>query len=111
MASFPKSKGTIKAFKLDLSKRVSIETFSDQIKQNFVHIDILINNAGMVKTEKEVSELGVEMTQAVNHFGPFYITFLLLPLIKKSKEARIINVSSAAHYWFKGSTVEDLSAA
>lgn len=37
------------------------------------------------------------MTMAVNHFGPFYLTYLLFPLIKNSKEARIINLSSEAH--------------
>ena len=39
------------------------------------------------------------MTMAVNHFGPFYLTYLLFPLIKKAKEARIINVSSRVHLY------------
>ena len=61
-------------------------------------VDILINNTGIILSEKAVSELGVEMTYTVNHFGPFYLTYSLFDLLKKSEEAKIINVSSAGHY-------------
>lgn len=47
--------------------------------------------------QREVNELGVEMMMATNHFGHFLLTYLLFPLLRESKEARIINVSSALH--------------
>ncbi len=92
--SAPNSKGKITSFKLDLSKRASIETFAKEVQGQFGHIDILINNAGMIMNERQVNEWGVEMTMAVNHFGHFLLTYLLFPLVAKAKEGRIINVSS-----------------
>lgn len=61
-------------------------------------LDILINNAGgiMSKDRKETAE-GVEATIAVNLLAPFLITELLLDLLKKSNDGRIINVSSNSH--------------
>lgn len=95
----------MKWFKLDLSKRPSIEEFSENIKKEFGKIDILVNNAGVIIKEKALNEQGIEMTMATNHFGPFYLTYLLFPLIKKSQEARIINLSSSAQNMCRGSTV------
>lgn len=48
------------------------------------------------------------MTLATNHFGPFYLTYLLFPLIKSQPNARIINVSSALHYNAPNKTIEDI---
>jgi retinol dehydrogenase-12 len=59
----------------------------------------------MIMNDRQLNESDIEMTMAVNHFGPFYLTYLLFPNIKKSKEARIINLSSSAHDFYKGSTV------
>jgi NAD(P)-dependent dehydrogenase (short-subunit alcohol dehydrogenase family) len=46
---------------------------------------------------------------AINHFGHFYLTYLLFPRIKTSKEARIINLSSSFHLGSKLSSSDDLS--
>ena len=53
--SAPNSKGKVKAFKLDLSKRASIEDFAKNVQGQFSHIDILINNAGMVMNDRQVN--------------------------------------------------------
>lgn len=106
--SYPNSKGSIRSIPLDLSKRKSVESFAEGIKKAFTHVDILINNAGLIANQREVNELGVEMTMATNHFGHFLLTYLLFPLIRESKEARIINVSSSLHDR-KDNTSDDLS--
>jgi len=61
-------------------------------------LDVLINNAGgiMGRTREETAE-GVEKTLAVNLLAPFLLTQRLLVLLKKSDDARIINVSSNSH--------------
>jgi len=66
--------------------------------ERYEHLDILINNAGGIMSEdrKETPE-GVETTIAVNLLAPFLLTELLLSLLKKSDDGRIINVSSNSH--------------
>lgn len=66
--------------------------------ERYEYLDILINNAGgiMSKDRKETPE-GVETTIAVNLLAPFFLTELLLSLLKKSDDGRIINVSSNSH--------------
>lgn len=59
-------------------------------------IDILINNAGMIDNKRTVTEDGIEQIWAVNHFGHFLLTNLLLDHIKKSPKGRIVVVSSMA---------------
>jgi NAD(P)-dependent dehydrogenase (short-subunit alcohol dehydrogenase family) len=63
----------------------------------------LINNAGIGSTtrgrmERETSRDGHELRFAVNYLAPFLLTHLLLPLIRESAPARIVNVASAGQY-------------
>jgi NAD(P)-dependent dehydrogenase (short-subunit alcohol dehydrogenase family) len=59
---------------------------------------VLINNAGIYVTKKDLTPDGFEKTFAVNHLSHFLLTNLLLDLIKASGAARIITVSSSAHF-------------
>ena len=59
---------------------------------------MLVNNAGVILLQRQLSEDGVEVSFAVNHLAPFLLTNLLLDLLKKNAPARIVNVSSTVHY-------------
>ncbi|XP_063774090.1 retinol dehydrogenase 13 isoform X2 [Pseudophryne corroboree] len=82
---------------LDLASIKSIKEFAKNILQEEEHIDILINNAAIMRCPHWKTEDGFEMQFGVNHLGHFLLTNLLLDRMKNSGQSRIINVSSLAH--------------
>lgn len=88
------SSGKVDLKYVDLASLESINKVSDEIKTQYKKIDILINNAGLVKRRFEKSADNFEMTIAVNYFATFSLTMQLLPLLEMSDRARIINVTS-----------------
>ena len=100
---------SINSFFCDFSVQDSIRECADKIKNDLKAIDLLINNAGVVNTEYSETIDGIENTFAVNHLGYFLFTNLLLNLVKKESESRIINVSSAAHHFVKGMQWDDIN--
>jgi len=79
----------------------SIRNFVNEFKVKYDKLHLLINNAGIWETKRNLSEDGVEMNFAVNHLAPFLMTNLFLDTIRNSSPARIINVSSESHRTFK----------
>lgn len=55
---------------------------------------MLIHNAGTAETRSKVSEDGLELTMATNHYGPFLLTHLLIDLLIRTRSARIVVVAS-----------------
>lgn len=83
----------------DLSSQTSIRQLAADFKSRYQNLHVLLNNAGVIKKERTLTEDGLEMTFAVNHLAPFLLTHLLLDTLKNSAPARIINVSSMVHKW------------
>ncbi|MGG4467622.1 SDR family NAD(P)-dependent oxidoreductase [Paenibacillus alvei] len=76
----------------------SIKHMSINFKQRYDHLDVLINNAGAVlDNERSVTKDGIERTMALNVLAPLLLTQLLFDSLKKSNDARVINISSASH--------------
>lgn len=92
----------LKAFQLDLQSLKSIKEFAQNVLKQYPEIHLLVNNAGIMFGDFKLTEDGIETQLAVNHIGHFYLTHLLLPALKKggtiSKSARVVNVTSCAHY-------------
>ena len=83
-------------FNADLSEFDEITKLAENIKAEFNHIDVLLNNAGVLSMEKLVLPNGFEQTFMINHLAPFSLTMQLLPVLSNAQAARIVNVSSQA---------------
>jgi NAD(P)-dependent dehydrogenase (short-subunit alcohol dehydrogenase family) len=84
-------------FMADLSSQSSILRLANEIKDKFNNLDILINNAGAYFSKRHITIDGVEATFSVNYLSRFLLTNLLMEMILKSKQGRIINVSGEYH--------------
>lgn len=82
----------------DLSSMSEVRRMADEFRQRYDRLNILINNAGAIFFRYRLTPDGFENTLALNHLSHFLLTNLLLDLITASAPARIINVSSVAHY-------------
>lgn len=74
--------------------RAAAKTFLDR----FDRLDVLINNAAVVPSKRELTQDGIEKQFGVNHLAPFLLTLLLIDRLKQSTPSRIVNVSSTLHH-------------
>src|ERR1700744_1670324 len=82
---------------MDLGSLVSIRRFKEELLARHPgKISVLVNNAGLQNTKMtKYTKDGIEETFGVNHLGPLYLTFLLLPYM--TQDARISFTSSGPH--------------
>ena len=83
---------------LDVTDGKSIERLSEFLKETYGHIDVLINNAGII-AEGEAPALKVDLatvreTLETNALGPLHLAQNLVPLLKSGSSPRIVNMSS-----------------
>lgn len=81
---------------VDVTDKASVERFSILLAKKYKAIDVLVNNAGIIGNSPidEFKMDEIELVMDTNFIGPIRITAAVLPLLKKSKDARIINISS-----------------
>jgi len=82
----------------DFSSQSSIVAFTVRFKRKYNRLDILINNAGLMSNKRVETDLGIELTFAVNHLGYFITTNLLLDILQNTSSSRIIIVASDLHF-------------
>jgi NAD(P)-dependent dehydrogenase (short-subunit alcohol dehydrogenase family) len=88
----------VKALPLDLSSFESIRIFYEKLIELYGTPDVLINNAGIYSRKYITAESGWEMSMAVNYFGTFYLSSLLIAnMLELPGESRIVNVVSDAY--------------
>jgi NAD(P)-dependent dehydrogenase (short-subunit alcohol dehydrogenase family) len=81
----------------DLGDLASVRKGAAELLDRFDRIDVLVNNAGIILSDRRVTVDGLEATLAVNHLGPFLLTQILLDRLTASPGGRIVNVASTAH--------------
>ncbi|MEO1223110.1 MAG: SDR family NAD(P)-dependent oxidoreductase [Pseudomonadota bacterium] len=84
----------IQAYLADLSRIDEVETLANAVAAKHDKLDVLINNAGVLKTPNVTTEDGLDIRFVVNTLAPYLLTQRLLPLL--DKDGRVINLSSAA---------------
>lgn len=82
---------------LELTNPDSIDAFAEKFLNSGRPLHFLINNAGVMWTPLRRDERGYESQFSINHLGHFQLTAKLWEALKKTDEARIVNVSSSAH--------------
>ena len=89
----------LRTYTADFVSLKEVDEMASHILRQEPWLDVLINNAGIGAgtplSKREVSEDGYESRFAVNYLAPFLLTRRLLPLLKKSAPARVVNVASA----------------
>lgn len=93
-----RSKNTsVRHIHLDLASLTSVRKFVEEFKTSEAKLDVLINNAGTSGIGQDYTEDGIVRDMQINHFGPFLLTLLLVPMLKKSAPSRVVIVSSVLH--------------
>lgn len=84
---------------LDLADLASVRRFAGEFNRQHERLDILINNAGIMRTPFGRTADGFELQLATNHLGHFALTGLLLEHIIRTPKARVVTVTSWGHHF------------
>ncbi|WHS30639.1 SDR family NAD(P)-dependent oxidoreductase [Brucella sp. NM4] len=90
--------GEARFYAADFSSLADVRKLADAVIQENDRLDVLVNNAGIYLGEagaRQISADGHELRFAINYLAPFALTNRLVPLLKKSHQARIVNISSS----------------
>ncbi|MEW4449130.1 SDR family NAD(P)-dependent oxidoreductase [Qipengyuania sp. JC766] len=82
----------------DLASLGSVRACGAEARDRLAKIDLLINNAGVMACPKDTTADGFERQFGTNHLGHFLLTKELMPLVRKGKAPRIVNLSSRGHH-------------
>jgi len=90
--------GVVDVIALDLNNLDSVKSAAQLVYDQYGSIDVLINNAGIFADDLHHTEQGYERQFGVNYLGPFLLTQLLLPALKRAPAGRIIHLASIMHW-------------
>ncbi|MGN7778086.1 SDR family NAD(P)-dependent oxidoreductase [Mycolicibacterium sp. 22603] len=89
--------GNVSVQELDLGSLESVRAAATELRGAHEHIDLLINNAGVMTPPKSTTSDGFELQFGTNHLGHFALTGLLLDRLLDTPGSRVVTVSSNGH--------------
>ena len=84
---------------LDLADPDSIQRAADVVRERYGHLDLLLNNAGVMAPPRTLTAQGHELQFGVNHLGHMALTRMVLPLMAARPDPRVVTVTSGAQYF------------
>ncbi|SFE59794.1 oxidoreductase [Spirosoma endophyticum] len=101
-------KGTIETAVLNLANLAQVKQFAQDYISTHARLDILINNAGVMMPPQSLTDDGYELQFGTNFLGHFALTGHLYTLLKQTKGARVVTLSSGAYKWATGIDYDNL---
>ena len=86
---------------LDLADLNRVQRAASELRDRYGHLDLLLNNAGVMAPPRTLTNQGHELQFGVNHLGHMALTLQLLPLMQSRHDARVVTVTSGAQYFGK----------
>ena len=83
----------VEALTADVTRRRDLHRLADQVTERYGQVDVLINNAGVTRPRRELTEDGVETTFAANVLAPYVLVHRLLPALARAAPARVVNLT------------------
>jgi len=93
--------GRVEGYLADLSDMKAVTRLASEVAEKHSHLDTLINNAGVLKSPRSITDDGLDIRFAVNTVAPYLLAKQLLPALDES--SRVVNVASAAQAPFNAS--------
>lgn len=84
----------VQGYVADLSEFAQVQQMAEKLRQDHPRLDVLINNAGVLKARNPMTPQGLDLRFVVNSIAPYYLTKELLPALPE--DGRVVNLSSAA---------------
>ena len=81
-------------FAADLASQAEVRRLAGEVAERYLRVDVLVNNAAVVAPTRRTTVDAIEETLAVDHLASFLLTELLLPTLRRSAPARVVNVTS-----------------
>jgi NAD(P)-dependent dehydrogenase (short-subunit alcohol dehydrogenase family) len=88
---------SVEVERLDLGDLASVRACAETVAGRHAHLDLLVNNAGVMAPPRRETADGFELQLGTNHLGHFALTGLLMQRLLARPDARVVTVSSAAH--------------
>ena len=89
--------GVAEFYAADLGDQRSVRRLAERVRTRHDRLDALVNNAGVLHTQRTETSDGIETTFAINHLAPYLLTHRIADLLVESAPARVLTVASESH--------------